>query len=176
MNALEQITKLFGNNPEYRIEENGNTVSVERYVFKDEYEVPMFKREPYWWVNTDEDSGLATYEVMHTVNCIVSDTEYPITTKKFASKESAERWIKENKPRTPIHVDPENGDEFFADEGHFWFSKTTYGIEGANKIDAIEQLYVKDDYSKSYNTREKCEIALCRFLANKYNYRLTGKY
>ena len=175
MNTLEQITKLFGNNPEYRIKEDGNVVSVERYMLKDEYGVPMFKGDWYCWVNVTESQ----YGNVYVVNCpgstILDGSSFNTPhTKIFASKESAERWIKENKPRTPIYVDPENGDKFFERDKSWFFDTCTYEVKYVINSRVLSKFEpnIKCNATKSYNTREKCEIALAEFIANKHGRKL----
>lgn len=153
-----------------------NTIIVifkpEQPVLHDEYGVPLFEGDKYWWVNTQ--NNIATHEMYELSSmCIIDwdieqETKRPMpkTSKIFSSKESAERWIEENKPRKHIYVD-DDGVEFFEGDKIWYFNKLSYIINSCN-INNRSNFHEQSSVSKIFKTKKECIIGLCDSIKNKY--------
>jgi len=143
-------------------------------ILIDEYGVPMFDGDKYWWVaNKDLKKTKAFTAYSPTFIHINKKTNIELKNNRdckiFASLESAERWIKENKPKQPMYIDHENGDEFYKGDEVFLFALNNCKIITVLIDDMDVTAYTnRETFSKIYKTRQKCEIALANFILNKY--------
>lgn len=132
-------------------------------VLHDEYGVPLCDGDEYWWVNVDR----TPMEVNHTNLKIKIGVVVMSNAKVFSPPESAQKWIDEQKKPKPIYTDPEDGTEFFEEDVYLYFDKYTCEIVDGT----ISNLTFKQEdetSSKIYKSRQLCELALAKFIMDKY--------
>lgn len=170
--SLKGVEKVILPLPEYETNQVVVVFEPQEPVLHDEYGVPLFEGDKYWWSRDVYFSSSKAFTPYHNKNCIINLSIKTLVEnedcKIFASKESAKKWIEDNKPEQPIYVDPETGDEFFEGDECFYYSKESCFIS-KNKAEVINfESQQIERYSKIYKDREKCEIALAHFILNKY--------
>lgn len=137
-------------------------------VFTTEDGVDIFEGDTYWWVNTTKGQYINLFEV-NTPGKNISDGlmfNFPHV-KLFSTPESAKKWIDENKKPNPIYTDPDDGTEFFEGDACWWFIKRSCEIR--DHILSTNIVYGSDDLtSKIYKSRQLCELALAKFITDKY--------
>lgn len=159
---LKEFKAIFSHT-DFRFTLKDGAIVVEKPILHDYYGVPLYHEDIYYFINLD-----VSYSIID--HCIDRLFKYNLAdcTLRFSTRESAERWIKENKSRKPIYTDPENGDEFFEGELSYWFDEEDFTIRESINSKDLKFKYCSP-YSKCYNTRKKCELALMNFIAKKHN-------
>ena len=76
------------------------------------------------------------------------------------------------KDKRAVYTDPDNGDKFYEWDDAFYFVKDSYLIN-STIIVTVSDMKENKTSSKKYITRDKCEIALAEFIANKHSKTLT---
>jgi len=158
-NDLEQIKNILKSKGIFRCILKDDNVIIEAPLFTTDDSVNIYK-------------GDDSIVFVHTKALIVEHLNVrnyvgDSTCKYFSTKEAANKWIEENKPRKPVYTDPDNRDEFFEDSKAYYFVKGSYNIRTHKIHEVIGAAEEDNSDSKIYNTWEKCELALAEFIANK---------
>lgn len=129
-----------------------------KLVFTTEDGVDIFSGDRYWIVNkiTHSITTISANEMMLSADVF-----------RFSTQESAQKWIEEQKKPKPIYTDPEDGTEFFEGGKCFYFMKGICEVRQSR----VENVGIKcgnELYSKMYKSRKLCEIALAKFIMDKY--------
>ena len=128
-------------------------------VFTTEDGVYVFEGDIYWIVDKNT----------HRINTIKAIAEMVLSENiiRFSTSESAQKWIDEQKKPNPIYTDPEDGTEFFEGDEVFWFIKPRFQVKDA-LFNNVDVKCGNELYSKIYKSRQLCELALAKFIIDKY--------
>ena len=141
---------------------NGMAVVVfepRKPIFTTNDGVDVFNGDMYWFVDKTTNSIY--------INLATTGMAFNSAYLRFSTPESAQKWINEQKKLKPIYTDPEDGTEFFEGDSYWYFDKYTSEIR--DDVFSTNVVCGSDDFtSKIYKSRKLCELALDKFITDKY--------
>ena len=141
---------------------NGMAVVVfepRKPIFTTNDGVDVFDGDMYWFVDKTTNSIY--------INLATTGMAFNSAYLRFSTSKSAQKWIDEHKKPKPVYADPEDGTEFFDGDSYWYFDKYTCEVVNGT----ISNLTFKQDdetSSKIYKSRQLCELALAKFIMDKY--------
>ena len=148
---------------------------VKEVTLINEMAVVVFEpRKPV--LTTDDGVDLFDGDIYFIVNKITNERSQIMAKKdvilsadiiRFSTPESAQKWIDEQKKPKPIYTDPEDGTEFFDGDKCFYFMKGICEVR-QSRVENVDIKCGNELYSKIHKSRQRCELALAKFIMDKY--------